>query len=96
MLEKYGDSCGVATVVMPDKELWAVANAKGEFVISGVSQGKTKVEISCLGYAPTTFEIDITKDLKGVTYYLAVDDLTLESSSGCKGKYQQRYHQPSN
>jgi len=69
-----------ATVVMPDKELWAVANAKGEFVISGVSQGKTKVEISCLGYAPTTFEIDITKDLKGVTYYLAVDDLTLESA----------------
>jgi len=45
-----------ATVVMPDKELWAVANAKGEFVISGVSQGKTKVEISCLGYAPTTLK----------------------------------------
>ena len=37
-----------ATIVMPDKELWAVANAKGEFVISGVSQGRTKVEISCL------------------------------------------------
>lgn len=41
-----------ATVVMPDKELWAVANAKGEFVISGVSQGKTKVEISCLDMLP--------------------------------------------
>ncbi|NMB37742.1 MAG: TonB-dependent receptor [Bacteroidales bacterium] len=69
-----------ATIVMPDKELWAVANAKGEFVISGVSQGRTKVEISCLGYAPTTFEIEITKDLKGVTYYLSIDDLTLESA----------------
>ncbi len=69
-----------ATVVMADKELWAVANAKGEFVINGVSRGKTKVEISCLGYAPTTFEIEITKDLKGVTYYLSVDDLTLESA----------------
>src|SRR5574344_743488 len=69
-----------ATVVMTDKELWGVANEKGEFVINGVSKGKTKVEISCLGYVTTTLELTITKEVKDFVVYLAEDNLTLTSA----------------
>lgn len=69
-----------ATVVMTDKELWGVANEKGEFVINGVSKGKTKVEISCLGYVTKTLELTITKEVKDFVVYLAEDNLTLTSA----------------
>ncbi|MDD2594784.1 MAG: TonB-dependent receptor [Bacteroidales bacterium] len=80
LIKGTNDPVEFATVVMTDKELWAVANEKGEFVIKGVSKGKTKVEISCLGYASRDFEIDVTKDITNTKFYLEEDDLTLTSA----------------
>ena len=49
-----------ATVVLPGRELWAVANEKGEFVIKNVPKGESDVEISCLGYVDSKFKVDLT------------------------------------
>lgn len=69
-----------ATVLLKEKELWSVANDKGEFVINNITKGKVHVEVSCLGYASSTIELNITGDIKGMTFYLSEDNLTLENA----------------
>lgn len=69
-----------ATVVMTDKELWGVADENGVFSIGGVTKGKTKVDVSCLGYASFRGEITITGDVKDFVFYLEEDNLTLSSA----------------
>lgn len=67
-----------ATVVLPERELWAVADAEGSFSIANVPQGKTRIEVSCLGYVTRSFEMDITKDLTSLKIQLDADNLTLQ------------------
>ena len=67
-----------ATVVLPDRELWAVADAEGRFTIKNVPQGKTRVEVSCLGYVTLSREMTFKGDLKPLELLLDKDNLTLE------------------
>lgn len=79
VLEKgVGNPVEFATVVLPDRELWAVADADGAFTIANVPAGKTRVEVSCLGYVTRSFEMDITKDLSALKIHLEPDNLTLQ------------------
>lgn len=68
-----------ATVVILDKELWAVADEKGVFTINNVTPGKSRVEVSCLGFISRTVEMDFTKDLKNLKFFLDPDNLTLST-----------------
>jgi Outer membrane receptor proteins, mostly Fe transport len=68
-----------ATVVLLDKELWAVADEKGAFVVNNVTSGKTRVEISCLGYVTRVVELEFNKDVKNTKFYLDQDNLTLST-----------------
>lgn len=79
VLEKgAGNPVEFATVVLPDRELWAVADADGAFAIANVPAGKTRVEVSCLGYVTRSMELDITKDMTTLKFQLEADNLTLQ------------------
>lgn len=67
-----------ATVVLPDRELWAVADAEGRFTIKNVPQGKTRVEVSCLGYVTLSREMTFKGEVKPLELLLDKDNLTLE------------------
>ena len=41
---------GQAVVELPKLGLWAVADSKGEFIISGVPRGEQQLSVQCLGY----------------------------------------------
>lgn len=67
-----------ATVVLPDRELWAVADAEGRFTLKNVPQGKTRVEVSCLGYVTLSMEMTFKGEVKPLELLLDKDNLTLE------------------
>jgi outer membrane cobalamin receptor len=67
-----------ASVVIADKELWAITDKKGEFSIKHVSEGKITAVVSCLGYAATTVDVNISPDMPDVEIYLSEDNLTLD------------------
>ena len=67
-----------ATVVLPERELWAVADAEGNFIIKNVPHGKSRVEVACLGYVTLSREIVFKADEKPLEFILEKDNLTLE------------------
>ena len=67
-----------ASIVIKGTYLWAVSNQKGEFTIPGVQSGKYNVEVSFLGYVPTTLPVDVRKDIKNLTIQLKENTLALE------------------
>lgn len=67
-----------ASIVIKGTYLWAVSNQKGEFTIPGVQSGKYNVEVSFLGYVPTTLPVDVRKDIKNLSIQLKENTLALE------------------
>lgn len=67
-----------ASIVIKGTYLWAVSNQKGEFTIPGVQSGKYNVEVSFLGYVPTTLPVDVRSDIKNLTIQLKENTLALE------------------
>lgn len=67
-----------AIISMPDYELWAVADEKGEFTLGNIPQGCASVAVSCMGYAAAQYEICFRRDTAGVVLYLKVNDLSLD------------------
>lgn len=68
-----------ATVLLPQSEQWAVADAEGKFTIGKISSGKYVVKVSCLGYVDLEQEIDLTRKRSGLVLKMYPDNLTLES-----------------
>ncbi len=68
----------MAVVNLPNSELWAVANDKGEFAIANVPKGATKLTISCLGYVPKEFDMVIQRDVTNMVFYLDASTLAIE------------------
>lgn len=69
----------MAVVLLPKSDLWAVADANGDFTIKNVPKGANEIEVSCLGYATSSITVDIERDVKGLKLFLAEDNLVLES-----------------
>lgn len=67
-----------AVVSIPDEELWATANSKGEFTIKNVPAGKITVETACLGYVKKIFTIEVTHDIGQLTMILEENTLALK------------------
>ncbi len=67
-----------STVFLPQSELWAVTNDKGEFVIRQVPEGKTIIEVQCLGYVKNRIEINVRRDSPVLQIILAEDNLKLD------------------
>lgn len=66
-----------AAIMLPDQQLWATANDRGEFFIRNIRSGKVKINISCLGFEPQTVEIDIHTDVKDLVFKLKESNLSL-------------------
>jgi outer membrane cobalamin receptor len=67
-----------ASVVIAERELWAVTDQKGAFTIKNVAAGEVKIAVSCLGFAKRTFTLKVTKSVEGLEYLLPEDNLALE------------------
>ncbi|MDR2806340.1 MAG: carboxypeptidase-like regulatory domain-containing protein, partial [Dysgonamonadaceae bacterium] len=52
--EKTRQPVEYASITIADRELWAISNEKGEFVIKNVLPGNVQLIISCLGYVKKT------------------------------------------
>lgn len=76
--EKNKSAVEFAVVSLPDYDIWAVADEKGEFILKNIPQGKTTIVISNLGYKYTSFNILVQKDVLGLKYYLPESNLSLK------------------
>lgn len=74
-----GAPVGFATVVVEASEQWAVADAKGQFVLRNVSVAKSVVKVDCLGYVTWSQDMKFSKDVS-IRIELRPDNLSLESA----------------
>ena len=74
-----GNPVGFATVVVEATEQWAVADAKGKFVLRNVSVTESVVRVDCLGYVTWTRDMKFSKDIN-FRVELVPDNLSLESA----------------
>ena len=75
-----GEPVGFATVVVEASEQWAVADAKGNFILRNISVAESVVKVECLGYVTWTREMKLGKSLSGLRVQLVPDNLSLESA----------------
>lgn len=66
-----------ATVFLPNNELWAVSNEKGEFAVRNVPKGSVLISVSSLGYANINQEIYVDKNITDLTITLTESSLAL-------------------
>ncbi len=78
--KETGEPIEFATVVLESSEQWAVADAKGRFLIKNISISKSIVKVECLGYVTWTKELNFTKDITNLKIQLSADNLSLESA----------------
>lgn len=75
--EKSKKPIEFAVISIPDFELWTVADAKGNFSIKNVPEGKMLIVTTCLGYVKKSLSVNITKDPPPLKFYLLEDNLAL-------------------
>ena len=75
-----GEPVEFATVVIEASEQWAVADAKGRFVIKNITVAKSLLKVDCLGYVTWRREITLSKDISNFKIQLSPDNLALESA----------------
>ncbi len=78
--QETGKPVDFATVVLQSSEQWAVADAKGTFVIKNVPSGDNVLSVSCLGYVTVTKELSVNGNIKDLNISLVLDNLRLESA----------------
>lgn len=67
-----------ATIVIPENELWAISDEKGEFIIKGVPAGSKTLVVSCLGYVKSEIPIVVNQDILDLTLPIKIDNLSLD------------------
>lgn len=67
-----------ASVTIPSLDLSAGANDKGEFIFQKLPAGKFAVQVSCLGFARRSFDIEVTRNISNLVFNLEELDLTLK------------------
>lgn len=70
-----------ATIILERTEQWAVADAKGNFVINNIQEGVNVVNVSCLGFVTDTKEITISRNIENYKIMLAEDNLALDGAT---------------
>jgi len=67
-----------ASVTIPFLDLSAGANDKGEFIFQKLPAGKFTIQISCLGFARRSFDIEVKQNIADLIFKLEELDLTLK------------------
>lgn len=75
-----GEPVEFATVLIESSEQWAVADAKGRFVIRNVRVSKSIVKVECLGYASWSRDLNFSKDIPNLKIQLSLDNLALDGA----------------
>ena len=75
-----GNPVGFATVVVEASEQWAVADAKGHFILRNITISESLVKVDCLGYVTWSKDLKFSKDVSGLHVELRADNLSLESA----------------
>ncbi|HEY0299665.1 MAG TPA: carboxypeptidase-like regulatory domain-containing protein [Arachidicoccus sp.] len=70
-----------AIVSIPENDLWATANIKGEFTIRNVPSGKVVITIECLGFVKKVFVTNIIHDSTNINFALEENTLALKDVS---------------
>lgn len=79
VLEKgTGEPAAMATVVVPELELWATADGQGHFTLTGLTAGRHVLRFVLLGYESKELALDIRGDVRGLKVELAVESLSLD------------------
>ena len=79
LVQNSDQPVGEAVVELPRHGLWAITDKEGRFVVRSVPRGKTTFALSCLGYATTLVDVEVTADMQPLRLYMPEDNLTLES-----------------
>jgi len=67
-----------ASVTIPSLDLSAGANDKGEFIFQKLPAGRFTIQVSCLGFARRSFDIEVKQDITDLIFNLEELDLTLK------------------
>ena len=67
-----------AYVMLPDHQLGAITNEKGDFIIKGVPEGDQTFVVSCLGFVKREFKIAIHRDTPFLNLEINPDNLALD------------------
>ena len=67
-----------ALVAVDNNELWAITNAKGEFILKNVPKGEIRLIVSYLGYVKKTFDLKIADNTEELKIYLQQDNLAIK------------------
>lgn len=73
-----GEAVSFATVKIKDYNLHSVSNINGVFRISKVPKGNYTLQIQCLGYTLTEFELLVNSNLDSLVFYLERSTFKLE------------------
>jgi len=79
--KQTGGPVEFATVILEGSGQWAVADAKGGFVLKNVDPGKHTITVSCLGYVSDSKEITLSKSIESYKVTLNQDNLALEGAT---------------
>ena len=66
-----------AVVTIPERQLWAVTNEHGEFIIKNVPAGKYTLSVSCLGYVKKELPLTLQNNRDTVLIALEQNNLAL-------------------
>jgi outer membrane receptor protein involved in Fe transport len=73
-----GEPVVMASVVIRELGLWAVTDADGRFVLTGVPAGRHELEVDLLGYETLKRPLDVKGNISKLKLELAVSSLTLD------------------
>ena len=73
-----GEPLAGAVVNLDENYLWAVTDADGAFVISGIQLGKYTLTAALLGYVDVTRELSLEKDVTDLVLEMQVSSLALK------------------
>ena len=67
-----------ATLLLKETQLWAITDEHGSFTIRNVPTGKATLTVQCLGYAPRTMVLTLSRDVPRLTIRLKQENLKLD------------------
>ena len=67
-----------AVVKLGEDYLWTTSDLDGLFAFDKVQKGDYVLEVTCLGYVSVTMELDVSKDIEGLTVTLHENSLALD------------------
>ncbi len=76
--DKSNDPVEYASILIAESGQWAITDAKGQFCIKGVAQGRLTLTVQCLGYQKRGWTMNINKNTTNLTLKVKEENLKLD------------------